>query len=87
VPADKFTEYYARMQEKGIAVSPILDHDDSPFGVARELHPGVFVRSFYFRDPDGVMLEFACWLRAFTEADVSHTPRTAADRTIPAGIG
>ena len=87
VPQDKFLEYYDRMQEKGVAVSPILDHDDSPAGTAREYHPGVFVRSFYFRDPDGVMLEFACWTRSFTEADVKHAPRTAADRTVPAGIG
>jgi catechol 2,3-dioxygenase-like lactoylglutathione lyase family enzyme len=86
VPEGKFLEYYARMQEKGIDVSAILDHDNSPSGAAREYHPGVFVRSFYFRDPDGVMLEFACWTTAFTEADVAHAPRTAADRTVPAGI-
>lgn len=86
VPPDKFLQYYARIQEKGVAVSPILDHDDSPAGTAREFHPGVFVRSFYFRDPDGVMLEFACWLRTFSEADVVHTPRTAADRTVPTGV-
>lgn len=80
VPAEKFEQYYARMQEKGVDVSPVIDHDDSPMGVAREMHPGVFVRSFYFRDPDGAMLEFACWLRAFTSADVAHTARTGAER-------
>lgn len=83
VPADRFDEYYARMRAKGVAVSPILNHDDSPATVARELHPGVFVRSFYFTDPDGILLEFACWLRAFTPDDVAHAPRTAADRTPP----
>jgi len=83
VPADTFDEYYARMQQKGVSVSPILNHDDSPAGVTQELHPGVFVRSFYFEDPDGIILEFACWLRAFTEADVAHAPKTAADRTPP----
>ena len=83
VPADKFDEYYARMQEKGVAVSPVINHDDSPSTVSRELHPGVFVRSFYFEDPDGIILEFACWLRSFTAADVRHEPRTAADRTPP----
>lgn len=80
VPPERFEQYYARMQEKGVAVSPIIDHDDSPMGIAREMHPGVFVRSFYFRDPDGAMLEFACWLRAFTPADVAHTARTGAER-------
>ena len=28
------------------------------------VHPGVFVRSVYFQDPDGILLEFACWTRA-----------------------
>ena len=41
----------------------VLDHDDSEYQVAREFHPGVFVRSFYFRDPDGILLEFAAWTR------------------------
>ena len=67
-------------------MSPIIDHDDSEFGVARELHPGVFVRSFYFQDPDGILLEFACWRRVMGEpGDVRHEPKTAADRTgVPA---
>ena len=29
-----------------------------------EMHDGVFMRSVYFFDPDGLSLEFACWLRA-----------------------
>ncbi|MFC4945956.1 VOC family protein [Pseudonocardia sp. GCM10023141] len=80
VPPGEFERYYVRMQEKGVDVSPILDHDDSPAGSSRVLHPGVYVRSFYFRDPDGAMLEFACWLRAFTPADVAHPARTGAER-------
>ena len=49
--------------------------------MARELHPGVFVRSFYFQDPDGVLLEFACWRRVLGQpSDIRHEPRTAADR-------
>ena len=33
----------------------------------------VFVRSVYFWDPDGAMLEFAAWIHTgFTEADVAH---------------
>src|SRR6266513_1649721 len=59
-----------------------MDHDDSEFGVARELHPGVFVRSYYFQDPDGILLEFACWRRVMGQpGDVRHEPKTAADRT------
>jgi catechol 2,3-dioxygenase-like lactoylglutathione lyase family enzyme len=83
VPEDKFEGYRRRLREKGVAVSPILNHDDSPLGVAREFYDGVFVRSFYFQDPDGILLEFACWTRTFTDTDVSHEPKTSADRTAP----
>jgi len=34
----------------------------------------VFVRSVYFFDPDGILLEFAAWTRALTDADVRHEP-------------
>jgi hypothetical protein len=37
------------------------------------------VRSIYFQDPDGILLEFACWMREFDLSDVSHTPARAAD--------
>ena len=81
VPAARFDNYRRRLREKGVEVSPVLNHDDSPSGVSREVHDGVFVRSFYFQDPDGILLEFACWLRTFGDVDVSHQPKTSADRT------
>jgi hypothetical protein len=70
----------------GVSVSPILNHDDSLYGIARDMYDGVFVRSFYFQDPDGILLEFACWTRTFTGDDVSHEPRTSADRTAGAAV-
>jgi len=79
VPEDKFDEYVEKLKAKGLNPSPVLNHDDSPMQVARELHPGVFVRSVYFMDPDGILLEFACWTRKLTEDDVKHAPATAAD--------
>jgi hypothetical protein len=48
--------------------------------VSATLHPGVYVRSFYFLDPDGVTLEFACWVKEFGAGDTQAVPRTAADR-------
>jgi catechol 2,3-dioxygenase-like lactoylglutathione lyase family enzyme len=81
VPPGKFDDYRRKLRAKGVAVSPVLNHDDSEYGVSREVHDGVFVRSFYFQDPDGILLEFACWTRTFTGADVSHQPKTSADRT------
>ena len=73
VPAEKFDEYYERLKAKGIDVTPIFNHDNSETQVASELHDDVFVRSVYFWDPDGVMLEFASWTHnGFTEKDVAH---------------
>jgi hypothetical protein len=37
----------------------------------------VFIRSIYFRDPNGITLEFACWTKVLDETDVRHAPATA----------
>ncbi len=84
VPAEKFDEYRQRLKAKGVRVGPVLNHDQSAAQVSATVHPGVYVRSFYFLDPDGITLEFACWTKEFTEADAAATPRTAADRRVPA---
>jgi catechol 2,3-dioxygenase-like lactoylglutathione lyase family enzyme len=69
VPLERFEDYRQRLIDEGIEVSMILDHDDSTYSVARTFHPGVFVRSFYFFDPDGILLEFAAWTRAMGRPD------------------
>jgi len=81
VPAEKFDEYRKKLIDKGVKVGPVLNHDESPRQVADELHPGVYIRSFYFTDPDGIVLEFACWTKQFGAADTPAMPKTAADRT------
>jgi catechol 2,3-dioxygenase-like lactoylglutathione lyase family enzyme len=80
VPADKFDTYRQRLKDKGVRVGPVLNHDESAAQVSATVHPGVYVRSFYFNDPDGITLEFACWVKEFTEADTQTQPKTAADR-------
>ena len=77
VPPEKFDEYVERLQEKGVEIGHVLNHDNSPSTVAAELHDGVYVRSVYFWDPDGVMLEFACWTQPFSEDDAQHPPANA----------
>lgn len=69
VPLDRFEEYRRRLIDDGVEVSMVLDHDDSERQVAAAFHPGVFVRSFYFRDPDGILLEFASWTREMGRPD------------------
>jgi catechol 2,3-dioxygenase-like lactoylglutathione lyase family enzyme len=80
VPAEKIDEYRDRLRDAGVDCTDVANHDDSEWGISKEMHPGVFVRSIYFLDPDGILLEFACWTRAFAAADVSHVPARAVDR-------
>ena len=82
VPVEHFEAYRDKLIAKGVQVSAILDHDDSEWGISPVFDDGVFVRSFYFFDPDGILLEFACWTKTFGPDDVGHTPKTAADRTV-----
>lgn len=78
VPADRIVEYRDRLVAAGIPCSEVANHDDSEWGISKEMHPGVFVRSVYFQDPDGILLELAATTRAFTPDDVRHAPATSA---------
>jgi catechol 2,3-dioxygenase-like lactoylglutathione lyase family enzyme len=80
VPPERIDEYRDRLREAGIDCTEVANHDDSEWGISDHLHPGVFVRSIYFQDPDGILLEFACWTRAFTAEDTRVVPARAVDR-------
>ncbi len=81
VAFDVASEDIERLREQliaaGVQCSPIVNHDDSEYGASKELHPGVFVRSVYFRDPDDISLELAAWTRVFDASDVRHAPASA----------
>ncbi len=69
----------ARLRDHGVKVVPIVvNHDDSETTVSPEMHEGVFVRSVYFTDPNGIMMEFAANTKEFGPEDVRHEPATAA---------
>lgn len=69
-----------RLKDAGVAhTHMVFNHDDSPSGYARDMHEGVFVRSVYFTDPNGIMLEFAATTRDFGPDDVRHAPATLAE--------
>ena len=61
VPSEKIDEYVGRLRDAGVDCTEVANHDDSEFGIAEEIHPGVFVRSIYFLDPDGIKLEGMKW--------------------------
>ncbi len=83
VSPERLEETRARLVAAGVECSEVLNHDDSEWGVARDVHPGVFVRSVYFSDPDGILLELAASTRAFGPDDVAHAPVTAVDPAPP----
>ena len=62
-----------------------MNHDRSKWQMSRTNHDGVWLRSLYFFDPNGVLLEFASLSRAFTAGDVEHDPRNAEGERV-AGV-
>jgi catechol 2,3-dioxygenase-like lactoylglutathione lyase family enzyme len=88
VPAEKMDEYRAKLRAKGVRVTEIINHANSLDGGHKpEYDAGadngdVFIRSMYFRDPNGTMLEFASWTRALDESDVRHDPARAVVLTV-----
>ncbi len=80
IPVDKFEEYKTRLNSAGVPTSEIANHDLSEFQIALQMHEGVYVKSLYFQDPDGFLLEFAAWTRDPNSDDVKNViPKTAAD--------
>lgn len=80
VAPEDIDHYHEILRDRGVECSVVVNHDDSEWTVSETLHDGVFVRSLYFQDPDGITLEFAAWHRALTDADVAHAP--SAVRTV-----
>lgn len=72
-----------RLVAAGVPCTEIVKHDDSEWGASRDMHPGVFVRSVYFRDPDDISLELAAWTKVFDESDVRHAPAAVLPSTSP----
>jgi len=78
VAEDKLDAYCAHLQSLGIDIFPyVVNHDDSEQGYSPTMHPGVFIRSVYFMDPNGILLEFAANTRELTPEDVRHQPKSA----------
>ena len=79
VPPERFEEYVDKLKAAGVATSEVSNHDDSEWTVSKEMHDGVYIRSVYFFDPDGILLEFACWTRVLSADDIKVVPKTAVN--------
>ncbi len=74
VPAEKVEEYAKRLKAAGVKVTRVVNHDDSEAQASPEVTETTFVRSIYFQDPDGILLEFAGWTRELGPQDVNVEP-------------
>ena len=79
VAPEKIDQYREKLAALGIEVTEVVNHDDSESQASDEISASTFVRSIYFKDPDGILLEFAAWTRELTDADVNCEPMSAAD--------
>ena len=76
IPKERFDEILARMRGKGITVHAINHGSDTPF--AEKPDDKTWIRSMYFRDPDGIAFEFASLMRELgSEADLAPRVKNA----------
>jgi len=76
VPEDKIDEYQRKLKAAGVEITDVVNHDDSETQSSPSITDTTFVRSIYFKDPDGILLEFAAWTRDMNEQDVNCEPRS-----------
>jgi catechol 2,3-dioxygenase-like lactoylglutathione lyase family enzyme len=70
--------YRAKLVARGITVTEIVNHDDTATGSSADVNDTTFLRSIYFRDPDGIQLEFSAWSRALTADDATYAAPAVA---------
>jgi catechol 2,3-dioxygenase-like lactoylglutathione lyase family enzyme len=81
LPKERFDDVLATLRAKGIRVFTINHGSDEPFGVAPD--DKTWIRSMYFRDPDGVAFEFASLMRELgTAADLAPKVKNAAGERV-----
>lgn len=84
VAAVKIPEYQKKLESLGIWVSPIMRHFGEAGGEYRQTigvapDEECWLTSIYFRDPDGITLEFGGWGRQLTDADAGLEPSASAE--------
>jgi catechol 2,3-dioxygenase-like lactoylglutathione lyase family enzyme len=82
IPLEKFDEYAERLRGKGIAVK-VINHEDSERHAAPEVTPETWIRSMYFRDPNGIHMELAALTREYGPHDIQHDPVDAKGQRVP----
>lgn len=96
IPLERQEEYKEKLRAAGVPVTEVNHHilydkDKQaayPWQVPDDAEAiDEFVNSIYFPDPDGIMLEFAAWIRPLTPDDVTHMPARAHEvEAVPARL-
>ncbi|MDZ4371265.1 MAG: VOC family protein [Phenylobacterium sp.] len=81
VPLEKFDEYAERLRGKGVEVR-VLNHEDTEAHANDKVTEKTWIRSMYFRDPNGIHMELAALTRAWRPEDVQHDPVDAQGRKV-----
>ncbi|MCC6921340.1 MAG: VOC family protein [Alphaproteobacteria bacterium] len=79
---DRFDAAVARLKAKGLDVF-VINHSDGPSPALPKPTELTWIRSAYFRDPNGIALEIAALTRPFRPADILVAPMNAAGQPIP----
>lgn len=82
IPVERVDEYLQKLEAAGVDCTPVVNHDDSERQASPTITPSTFVRSIYFKDPDGILLEFAAWTRELDERDVNCEPVSQEDAPV-----
>jgi catechol 2,3-dioxygenase-like lactoylglutathione lyase family enzyme len=87
IPVDKFDEYREKLIAEGVHVSEVkywtVDKQCRPVFVEDPAtSPHVFMKSVYFRDPNGIQLEFAAWTRAMQPHEAALEGLSSSETTL-----
>jgi catechol 2,3-dioxygenase-like lactoylglutathione lyase family enzyme len=82
VPLENFDEYADRLRAKGVELR-VLNHEDSETHASEEVTEKTWIRSMYFRDPNGIHMELAALVRPFGPHDVQHAPLNSKGQRVP----
>lgn len=82
VPLEKFDEYADRLRSRGVSLR-VLNHEDSERHGSEEVNNKTWIRSMYFRDPNGIHMELAALVRPYGPQDVQHDPVNAKGERVP----
>jgi catechol 2,3-dioxygenase-like lactoylglutathione lyase family enzyme len=79
---DRFDAAVARLKAKGLKVF-VINHSDGPHPATPQPDKDTWIRSVYFRDPNGIALEIAALTRPFRGEDLVVDPVNAEGKPVP----